>query len=613
MISNNSGWDRYRIMVSVLFITALILLSGLFYIQVIDSNYLVLARNNTLRNQVQFPPRGEVYDRNGEFLVQSRDSYDLMVVPRDVEPFDTLALSELLDVPLVRLKKEFNKASRYSKRKPSVLFKQLPKEVKLMLDEKRLKGFYTVYRTVRTYPRQIAGNLLGYVGEVNQRQIDNDNYYNSGDYVGMSGIEQAYETELRGQKGVAVEMVDAFGLPQGSYANGAYDTLAIPGKAIVSTLDASLQEFAEELMQGKIGSCVAIEPATGEILVMANTPSYNPDLLIGRQRGNNYAKMANDNTRPLFNRAVKSRYPPGSTFKVVNGLIGLQEGLNAYTDKYPCHGKYPFGRGVKCHPHWTPIDMIGATQTSCNAYFCYVTRGIYSNPKYENIQESFDKWREYVLSFGFGRKLDSDFLGENTGFVPKSSYYDKIYNGSWNPLTVISLSIGQGELGTTPLQMANLAAIMANKGYYYIPHVVKKIDGQDSIDKKFYQKQFTMVEQKHFEPIVEGMYRAVNEPGGTSRGAKLPGIDVCGKTGTAENSYADHSVFICFAPRENPKIAMAVYIEHGRFGASTAVPIASLLLEKYLTGKVKNQWQIDLVKNKKIAYPMYEKKQNKNN
>ncbi len=608
MISNNAGWDRYRIMVSVLILTALVLLSGLFYIQVVDSNYLVLARNNTLRNQVQFPPRGEVYDRNGEFLVQSRDSYDLMVIPRDVEPFDTLALSNLLDVSPERLKKEFKKASRYSKRKPSTLFKQLPKEVKLMLDEKRLKGFYTVYRTVRTYPRQIAGNLLGYVGEVSQRQIDNDKYYKSGDYAGMSGLEQAYENELRGHKGVAVEMVDAFGLPQGSYSGGAYDTLAIPGKAIVSTLDASLQELAEELMVGKIGSCVAIEPSTGEILVMANSPSYNPDLLIGRQRGNNYAKMANDNTRPLFNRAVKSRYPPGSTFKIVNGLIGLQEGVNAFSDKYPCHGRYPFGRGVKCHGHWSPIDMIGATQTSCNAYFCYVTRGIYSNPKYKNIQESFDKWREYVLSFGFGRKLGSDFLGENSGFVPSASYYDKLYNGSWNPLTVISLSIGQGELGTTPLQMANLAAIMANKGYYYIPHVVKEIDGQDSIDSKFYKKQFTMVELKHFEPIVEGMYRAVNEPGGTSGGARLPGFDVCGKTGTAENSYADHSVFICFAPRENPKIAMAVYIEHGRFGASTAVPIASVLLEKYLTGKVENTWKVDLIKNKKIAYPMYEKK-----
>ncbi len=611
MMSNNNGWDRHRIMLVCLIIAALTLLSGLFFIQVIDSNYTILARNNTLRNQVQFPPRGEVYDRNGEFLVQSKDSYDLMVIPRDVEEFDTLELAKLLDVSIEKFHKEFKKASRYSKRKPSTLFKQLPKEVKFMLDEKRLKGFYTVYRTERTYPRQIAGNLLGYVGEVNNRIIERDKYYKSGDYVGMSGLEQAYEKQLRGEKGVAVEMVDAFGLPQGSYSDGIYDTVAVPGKAIVSTLDASLQELAEHLMEGKIGSCVAIEPSTGEILVMANSPTYNPELLIGRQRGNNYAKMANDNTRPLFNRAVKSRYPPGSTFKIVNGLIGMQEGVSSFSDEYACHGKYPFGRGVKCHGHRSPVNMIEATQTSCNAYFCYVTRAILSNPKYDKIQTSFDVWREYVQSFGFGRKLGSDFLGENSGYVPTSEFYDKMYGGRWNPLTVISLSIGQGELGTTPLQMANLAAIVANRGYYHIPHVVKSIEGQDSLESKFYEKQYTMVDVKHFDPIVEGMFRAVSLPGGTAQGAKLPGIEVCGKTGTAENSYADHSIFICFAPRENPKIAMAVYIEHGRFGASTAVPIASLLLEQYLTGEIKRPWMIDFIKNKKIDYHMYEKKDKK--
>lgn len=600
---------RFRAMTIVLIVVALILVGRLFYIQVVDSQYVGDARNNALRYQVQHPPRGEVYDRNGEFLVQSKESYDLMVIPRDVEAFDTLAFANILEVSVDNFKREFAKARAYSKRRPSVLFKQLPKETKLRLDEKRITGFYTVYRTVRTYPRKLAGNLLGYVGEVNERILKQDSYYRMGDYIGLSGIEQAYEKELRGVKGVKIEMVDVYGLPKGSYADGKYDTMSVPGSSIVATIDAKLQELAEQLLVGKIGSCVAIEPSTGEILVMASSPSYDPDLLTGRSRGNNYAKMSNDMTRPLFNRAVMASYPPGSTFKIVNGLIGLQEGVANFNDLHSCNGGYNVGRGVKCHAHWSPLGMIDAVQTSCNAYFCYVYRDILDNrKKYKNIAQAYDSWKEYVHSFGFGRKLDSDFLGELKGNVYGSDYYDKKYRGSWNSLTVVSMSIGQGELGTTPLQMANLAAIMANRGYYYIPHVVKSIAGRDSIDSRFYEKNYTMVDTKYFEPIVEGMYNAVNKPGGTGFRVQVPGLNICGKTGTSQNPQgADHSVFICFAPRDNPKIAVAVYVEHGRFGASAAAPIASLLVEQYLTDTIKRPEMVEAYKNLKINYPMYYK------
>lgn len=556
---------------------------------------------------VQYPARGEVYDRNGKFLVQSKDSYDLLVIPRDVKPFDTTSLAHILGVTPDKVRKAMKEARAYSRRKPSVIFKQLPKEVKLKLDERNYVGFYTQYRTTRTYPRKIAGNLLGYIEEVNDANIKNDSYYKMGDYIGKSGIERSYEAELRGEKGVKVELVDVHGMPKGSYAEGRYDTVAQPGRAIVSTIDADLQAFAEELMVGKIGSVVAIEPATGEILVMASSPSYDPDLLVGRDRGNNYMKMLYDKAKPLFNRAVMARYPPGSTFKVVNGLIGLQEGVTQPGDLHPCHGGYTIGRGVKCHAHGSPLDLVGAVANSCNAYFCYVLRDIVDNRKYGGITKGgFDVWYDYVQSFGFGRKLNTDFSGELDGFVPSSEFYNKRYRGSWNSLTVISLSIGQGELGTTPLQLANMTATIANRGHYYIPHVVREIKGRDSIDARFYEKHFTKVDPKHFAPIVEGMYQGVNVGGTGFVSARVPGLDICGKTGTAQNPNGpDHSTFICFAPKDNPKIAISVYVEHGRFGASAAAPIASLLVEKYLTDTVKRPDLVQRMKDVTISYDRY--------
>lgn len=590
-----------------------IIILRLFYIQVIDSNYKERASNNVLRYEVQYPPRGEIYDRNGEFLVQSKEVYDLMVVPRDVQPFDTAMMCAIVGVPVEKLRTELDKAKRYSSRRASVVFKLLPKDVKLKLDERNFPGFYTVYRTIRSYPRKIAGNLLGYVSEVDQAGIDRDSYYRRGDYIGKSGMERAYEEVLRGHKGVKVNMVDVHGIAKGSYADGIYDTLPMPGPGITSSLDARLQALAEELLDGKVGSVVAIEPSTGEILVMASSPSYDPDELVGRESGNNYMKLLENPRRPLFNRAVMSRYPPGSTFKVINGLIGLQEGSLRPETRYSCNGGYHFGnRVMKCHPHASPSDLYHAVQTSCNAYFCYVFRNILENKKYGGLREGMRVWEEYVRSFGFGRKLESDFLDELNGFVPSPEYYDKKYNNRWNSaLTVISLAIGQGELGCSPLQMANLAAIIANRGYYHIPHVVKRIHDRDSIDSRFYEKHYTKVDSRHFDPIVEGMYRAVHgggPGGGTASRAYVPGLDICGKTGTAQNPNGkDHSTFMCFAPRDNPRIAVSVYIEHGGFGATVAVPVASLLVEQYLTDTIARPYLIEQVKEMQINYPYYDR------
>ncbi len=596
---------RYNILRFVMILVAGVMIFRLAQLQIFSDKYKHLAQGNAIRHQVQFPPRGEVYDRNGLFLAQSKDSYDLMVVPMDMEPFDTMALCNTISVSKEDLVKELTKAKKFSSRRPSTIFKQLSKQMKLRLDEQTLPGFYTQYRTIRSYPHNTAGNLLGYVGEVSRRHIEADSYYKSGDYIGLTGIERAYEEELRGRKGVKMQLVDVHGIVKGEYADGAADTLAIPGKAIVSTIDARIQLLGEELMQGKIGSIVAIEPATGEILAMVSSPTYNPDKLIGRTRSTNYISLLRDPKKPLYNRAVMAYYPPGSTFKMATGLIGLQEGVFTPETQYSCHGGFPIGRGVGCHAHASPLALEYGIQTSCNAYFCYVYKAIIENKKYGSTQKAFDSWRNHVLSMGFGRKLESDFLGELKGNIPTSSYFDKMYNKRWSYLTTVSLSIGQGEISVTPLQMANFTAILANRGHYYIPHIIKSIDG-DSIDKRFYEKQYTTIDTKYFDTFVDAMYKGVNESG-TGLIAKVDGLDICGKTGTAENRGADHSTFVCFAPKDNPKIAVMAYIEHGRFGASVAAPIASLVIEKYLTDTITRPALYEAMKTKTIHYPQYDK------
>ncbi|WP_295880447.1 penicillin-binding protein 2 [Alistipes sp.] len=608
-MTGGEGMARMRVLQAVVLVIFGVIALRLAYIQLFDRRYVELAKANALRHVVEYPTRGEVFDRNGEFLVQSRECYDLMVVYSEIDKagFDTTRLCSVLGLPREKLERELAAARRWP-RAARLVMNFIPKEDKLRFDEGNFRGFYTVYRTVRQYPRKVGGNLLGYVGEVNADMIRRNPSYKPGDYVGMSGVESAYEPLLRGRKGVRIQEVDTHGAIKGSYMNGMYDTLPESGKYLVSTIDARLQLFAEELMAGKVGAAVAIEPSTGEILMMVSSPTYDPDQMVGRERSKHYAEMVRNKRRPMFNRAVRAKYPPGSTFKLVQGLIGLQEGVLKPSDRHICNQGYSAGRlKMRCHAHPSPLDLRFAVSTSCNAYFCYVFRDILDNPKYGSVKEGFDVWRKYVESFGFGRKLGSDFLGEGNGYVPDRAYYDRVYRGSWNSLTVLSLSIGQGELGCTPLQMANLAAIIANRGYYYIPHIVKKIEGQDSIDRRFYERHYTMVEPKYFEPIIEGMWRGVHVDG-TSRMARLDGWDVCGKTGTAQNPHGrDHSTFLSFAPKDNPKIAISVYVENGGFGATTALPIASLLEEYYLTDTVKRPQLVEYIKNMKIYYPAYDR------
>lgn len=600
-----------RAKILILFAVAafLVLVLRLFQIQVMDDSYKRDALNNVQRSEVQYPPRGEVYDRNGEFLVQSVASYDLMAIPRDVKELDTVALARIAGVTADKLRAELDKARNFSRRRPSVIVKQISMESKLLFDEGNFPGFYTVYRTMRSYPRKIAGNLLGYIGEVNQRIIERDDYYQSGDYIGMEGIERSYEEVLRGEKGLKVSVVDVHGITKGPYMDGEYDIRPIPGTPITSTLDARLQAFGEELMQGKVGSIIAIEPSTGEILVMVSSPGYDPEELVGRERGNNYMKLQSNPRKPLFNRAVMSSYPPGSTFKMVTGLIALQEGATTPRQQYPCHGGYTIGRGVKCHNHFSPVNMQQAVRTSCNTYFCYVFRNILDNKKYASVKDGFDIWEKYVRSFGFGSNLGSDFVQELNGIVPNRETYDRIYRGSWNSLTVISLAIGQGELGCTPLQMANLAAILANRGHYYTPHVIKKIEGRDSLEARFYETHHTMVDSKWFDIVVDGMYDAVHKEQGTGWRAYVKGLDICGKTGTAQNPHGeDHSTFLSFAPKDDPKIAVSVYVENGGAGSTVAAPIASLIIEYYLRGgEISDPSRIDYVKNMNIKYPYYDR------
>ncbi|MBO5771123.1 MAG: penicillin-binding protein 2 [Alistipes sp.] len=574
------------------------------YLQFIDGRYDDLASNNYLRYVVTYPPRGEVFDRNGEYLIQNRLCYDLMVVRRDMPKsgIDTMRLAEITHLSLKQLRKSFaDAASRPRLGMP--VAKYLTPEDKLRLDEWNIPGFYTVPRTVRQYPRKIGGNLLGSLSEIQPWQLQKyaeSGYYAIGDYIGEQGLESAYEEVLRGEKGLVLH--DLYAID-----NSNDQTLKepVPGKALICTIDARLQAFAEELMAGKVGSVVAIEPSTGEILVMASSPTFDPDQLVGRDRGNNYMHLLNNEPRrPLINRAIKSSQPPGSTFKLVNGLIGLQEGVLKPHYRYSCNCGYTYAKNKKmgCHEHASPLNLDFAIATSCNAYFCNVYRNILENKKFASSKDGYEVWRDYVMSFGFGTNLETDFYGERRGQVMDREFYDKRYRRSWNALTVLSLSIGQGELECTSLQLANFAATLANRGYYYTPHIVRSYEGCDSLDARFYRKNYTKVDSRHFETIVKGMWRGVNVDG-TCRGAALPGLDVCGKTGTAQNPKGDdHSTFISFAPRNNPRIAIAVYVEHGGFGASAAVPIASLIEELYLTDTIKRPHLVDYVKTLKLDY-----------
>lgn len=607
-----------RLVIGLLFFAA-VLLCRLFYIQIINDDYKTSALNNSIVRVTIFPPRGIIYDRTGQVLVGNRMCYDIMVTPREIRAFDTTEFCATLGIEREYLLEELDYYSTYRTRigyKTLTFLKNIPEKnyARFSEIEYRFPGFHTQMRTMRDYPFNAGGNLLGYVNEVDQNYIDKHPEYRSGDYAGITGLEAVREKDLRGEKGYSIFLRDSKNRMLTSYRDGENDKDAVPGKNITTTIDAHLQQYGQQLMQNKRGSLIAIEPSTGEILALVSSPCI--DVYDLNDISKNYTALASNKYKPMFNRPVQGSYPPGSVFKLVNGMIGLQEGVLKPSDTHPCSMGYYYTPTKKlgCHKHRSPINFTEAVMMSCNSYFCYVFKDILENPSYGSTAKAFDKWREYAESFGFGSSLGSDIPNETGGNLPRSSQYNKIYGeGRWRFSSIVSLSIGQGEISVTPLQLANFCATVANRGYYYTPHIIKD-NAEISIDPKYRQKHRTMVDSIYFEKAIEGMWRAVNSPvrsGGTATLAAVDSLDLCGKTGTAENPHgADHSVFICFAPRENPQIAVVAYIENAGFGASWACPISSLMVEKYLNGDIapKRKWLEDHIKKADLMEVEYDKK-----
>ncbi len=567
---------------SIIVFTAIVFIAKLYYIQVKSPKYKLSAENNAFRHVTQYPARGVIFDRNGKLLVFDEASYDIKAIPNRVSPFDTSLLAKLLDIDEASIKKSL----KSNKRLPVLIARQMSLKQYAVFQEYmyRFPGFYAERRTLRNYPDSIAAHVLGYVGEVDKSEIAKDSYYRSGDYIGKSGIEKNYEKYLRGKKGVKIFVVDVHNSIQGSYKNGAYDTLAVAGKNITSTLDADLQKYGEKLMQNKLGGIVAIEPESGEILALVSSPSYNPNLFVGQNLAKNFQAVANSPNKPLYNRAIKSLYPPGSTFKTVSALIALQEKVIKPNTVFVVNG-YNTGSHI-VHDHvFGPVSLVKSIQSSSNAYYCHVFKNIITDKKYGAWDVAYENWRQHLHKFGLGIKLGTDLAYESKGLIYPATYFDKYYGkGRWNHNTIISLAIGQGELGFTPLQIANMTAAIANRGYYIVPHIVKKIDSSE-INKLYTVRKNTGIDVKYFPVVIEGMEKVVTA--GTARSAYVEGLDICGKTGTAQNPHGDdHSIFIAFAPKENPKIAVAVYVENAGYGSTWAAPIASLMIEKYLTDSI---------------------------
>ncbi|MDO9340566.1 MAG: penicillin-binding protein 2 [Bacteroidales bacterium] len=583
--------NRKYVIMALIVLASLCLIIRLFIIQVVKDSYRLSADNNVLRYVTQYPARGLIYDRNGKLIVFNQAAYDLMVVPAQASKIDTIGFCNLIGITSELFRERMKAAINYSRRAPSVFLKQISDETYARLQEKMFmySGFYVQPRTLRKYSKPVAAHVLGYVSEVDDGITRKDPYYKPGDYIGKSGIEEAYEKELRGRRGVKIFLVDVYNRVKGSYADGSKDTLAVQGTNIISGIDLDLQEYGELLMKNKRGSIVAIEPKTGEVLTLVSTPDYDLGLLVGRIRSDNYANLSADTLKPLFNRAVMASYPPGSAFKPINGLIALQEQVISPSTLFGCHNGYLF---LACHSHRSPLNLEDAIMISCNSYFCQAYRKVLENPKYPSVSAAYEKWKGYLNEFGFGNKLGTDFVNELPGFIPAGSYFDKYYGkNKWKALTVISMAIGQGEVGTTPLQMANMTAAIANRGYYYTPHIVKSVGTAGNIDTRFTTKHLISIDSANFEEIIKGMDAAVNGGAGKTAGiAALKDIIVCGKTGTAQNPHGkDHSVFVAFAPKDDPKIAIIVVIENAGFGATFAAPIASLMIEKYLKGEVSNK------------------------
>ena len=582
--------------------TGILISARLFYLQVYDTSAQISSQNNAIKKIYDFPQRGFIFDRNRKLLVSNQPSYDVMVIPKNTEALNPNLKQEfcdLLKITLEEYDRILKKAIAYSPRLPSVVVPQFTKDEYAYLSEKmwKYKGFYIQKRALRDYQVSNSANVFGYIAEVNQSIIKKNPYYLMGDLIGKSGIEMEYEEVLRGEKGVKYLQMDRFNRKIGPYKEGIYDTIPINGKDITLTIDAVLQEYGERLLINKRGGIVALEPATGEILALITAPNYDPKLLVGRERSKNFTKLWYDTiSRPLFDRVLQGEYPPGSPFKSLTALIGMQEGVINSSEKISCYNGYNYGgkKMLGCHPHDTPLTMIGGIANSCNSYFCTIYKR--SIEKYPSPQEGIDNWKKHLESFGLGNYIGYDLPPGKKGLIPSSEFYNRWYQYpkyKWYATATISNAIGQGEVILTPMQMVNFTAAIANKGWYYKPHILKKISNIDTISSKYTKRYNTTIDAQYFEPVIEGMFDVYNE--GTAKYIQIPGIEICGKTGTAENftkidgkrvQLTDHSIFIAFAPKDNPKIAIAVIVENGYWGSRWAGRIAGLMIEKYLKGKI---------------------------
>ena len=606
-------FDKRRLVIGgvAIFIVTVYLIR-LFTLQLLSDDYKKNADSNAFLKKIEYPSRGAISDRHGRLLVYNQPAYDIMVVMNEEKGrLDTMEFCNALGITkeyfIKRMNdiKDRNKNPGYSRFTEQVFMSQLSDKEFSVFQEKifRFPGFYVQKRSIRQYQYPYAAHVLGDVAEVSKSDVENSDYYQPGDYIGKLGVERSYEEQLRGEKGVQILLRDAHGRVQGNYQNGKFDRRPIAGKDLTLSIDIKLQELGERLLEGKIGSIVAIEPSTGEVLCMVSSPSYDPRIMVGRKRGKNHLALSKDVWKPLLNRSIMGQYPPGSTFKTTQGLTYMTEGIIDQNTLFPCARGFNYrGLHVGCHPHGAPTNLVQALCTSCNSYFCWgLFRMIGNRQRYRNVQEAMNTWRDYMVSMGFGYKLGIDLPGEKRGLIPNAAFYDKAYKGSWNGLTIISISIGQGEVNLTPLQIANLSATIANRGYYYIPHVVRKVQGEP-LDTLYRRRHYTKASREAYEYVVEGMRASV--VGGTCHAANRADYLVCGKTGTAQNRGQDHSVFMGFAPMENPKIAIAVYVENGGFGATYGVPIGSLMMEQYINGKLSalSEAQASVFQSRRIAY-----------
>lgn len=591
---------RIGLLSFLIVLIGIIFIGRLFYLQVLSNSYDIHPlKNSTVKVTYDYPERGYIYDRNGVLLVANQLSYDIMIIPREVKPLDTLEFCSLLKIDKKEFIKKFNRAKNYSTRIPSTFLAQVSKSDYAYLQEKmhKFKGFYIQKRSLREYPINSAPNVLGYISEVNEAIIQNKPYYQLGELIGTAGVEKTYENVLRGTKGIKYIQRNRFNKEIGPYKDGIYDTLPIPGNDITLTIDGILQQYGEHLMANKRGGIVAIEPSTGQILALVSTPTYDPNLMVGRERSKNFTKMYLDTiSLPLLDRGLQGEYPPGSPFKVVTALAALQENAITTSTVIRCNGGYRYGAGknafMECHcgTHGSAVEINKAIYRSCNSYFANAYRKTIE--KYPTANEGMNVWSKHVKSFGLGSYLNNDLSVGQKGLVPDGSFYSRWYpNVGWSATYTISNAIGQGEILTTPIQLANMTATVANRGFYYTPHIVKNIEGIE-LDKKFTTPKHSTVDPKHFEPVIEGLFNVFENPRGTATWSRVKGIEICGKTGTAENPHGqDHSIFIAFAPKDNPKIAIAVFVENGYWGSRWAGPIASLMIEKYLNGGTIRPWE----------------------